>query len=59
MAPEEVVVDEFEQGEAPVVEDTATTLTSGLVIMTTVLLFAAILVTMAALKAHFQKGMFA
>jgi hypothetical protein len=58
MAAEEVV-DEFEQAEAPVVEDTAKSLTSALVFMTTFLLVVGIIVVMVATNRWFERGMFA
>ena len=58
MAADEAV-DEFEAGVAPVVEDTARSLTSGIVFVTTVLLVVAIIVTMIAAKTHFGAGWFA
>jgi len=57
--PEEVVVDEFETDVVPVVADSANPLTSALVFMTTVLLLAAIVVIMVAMKNWYGRGMFA
>jgi hypothetical protein len=59
MAPEEVVVvDEFEAEAIPVIEDTASPLTSALVFMTTVLLLASIVVMMVAMNKWYERGMF-
>jgi hypothetical protein len=59
MAPEEVVVDEFDQVEVVPVEDNAKSLTSALVFMTTVLLVVGIIVVMFAMRKWFERGMFA
>jgi hypothetical protein len=57
MAPEEVAADEFEADAAPAApEGTASTLTSGLVFMTTVMLLASIVVIMFAMSKHFERG---
>lgn len=61
MAPPEevVVVDEFETDVVPVVADSAGSLTSALVFMTTFLLLAAIVIMMVAMKNWYGRGMFA
>jgi|SwirhirootsSR2_FD_contig_31_11639228_length_554_multi_3_in_0_out_0_1 hypothetical protein len=59
MAPEEVVVDEFDNGDVVVVEDSAKGLTNALVFMTTLLLVVGIIIVMYAMKKWFEKGMFA
>ena len=58
MAVEEVVVDEFDNPDVVVVEDSATGLTNGLVFFTTVVLVIGIIVVMYATRKWFQQGMF-
>jgi hypothetical protein len=55
---DEVIVDEFET-DVVVVEDSAKSLTSALVFMTTVLLLVAIVVLMVAMGKWYNQGMFA
>ena len=55
---DEVIVDEFET-DVVVVEDSARSLTSALVFMTTVLLLVAIVVIMVAMGKWYNQGMFA
>jgi hypothetical protein len=55
---EEVIVDEFEAEVVPV-EDSARSLTSAIVFMTTVLLLVAIIVLIAAMGKWYNQGMFA
>ena len=59
MAPEEVVVDEFEADAGPVAEDNANSLTTALVFMTTVVIVVALVVLMMAMKKYYGAGMFA
>ena len=59
MAPEEVVVDEFEGEGVVVAEDTAKPLTSALVFMTTFLLLVGIVLVMYAMNKWYGAGMFA